>query len=365
MTTNLWLRQRWRDEFLTWNSSEHGNIQTVIIKSDLIWRPDIVLYNRIHEEGWSDTPDTNVRVSSTGDVIWGYPATILSSCVMDISNFPYDVQRCPMKFGSWTYNGNDLNLINFTNKGDTDNFIRNEEWTVQSFEVERNEVVYSCCPGVPFPDVTYTVVIRRRSLYYNYYVMAPNVLLAVLALLGFFLPPDSGEKLSLSITLLLALMVFMQLVTDTLPPLSTSIPAISVFFGAIIVLVGLSSALTIFILTLHFRGPYVRPVPKWLRTIFFLGPPKARTTVINNNKHLHQSGEPEVTQSPRREVNEPSALGRIEKVMNHFRDEEEIITYKRRLEKDWKVLAMRIDRCLFIVFTLVFIIATGAILGTA
>ncbi|KAI8500712.1 acetylcholine-gated cation-selective channel [Branchiostoma belcheri] len=360
LTTNLWLRKRWRDEFLTWNSSEYGNIKTAIFKSDLIWRPDIVLYNRIHEEGWSETPDTNARVSSTGDVTWGHPATILSSCVMDISHFPYDVQRCPMKFGSWTYNGRQLNLVNFTDKGDTDNFVRNGEWTLVSFGLERNEVVYS---SGTYPDVTYMVVIRRRSLYYTYYVIAPGVLLSLLALLGFLLPPDSGEKLSLSITLLLALMVFMQLVTERLPPLSTSIPAIGTFFGAIILLVTFSSGLTIFILSVHFRGPHIRPVPTWLRKIFFLGPPRVRTTVIKYVKQPEAPGGGESTTQGT--GNQRSALGRINKVISQFREDEEVKSYKRGLEKEWKILAYRMDRCLFVGFLIALMIAIGVTIGTA
>ncbi|XP_078579523.1 neuronal acetylcholine receptor subunit alpha-10-like [Branchiostoma floridae x Branchiostoma japonicum] len=369
MTTNLWIRRRWRDEFLTWNISKYNNIKTVNFKSELIWRPDIVLYNRVHEEGWSETPDTNVRVSSTGDVIWGAPATIISSCVMDIARFPYDIQRCPMKFGSWTYNGLHLNLVNFTNKGDTVNFIRNGEWTLESFGLQRNEVVYSSDLSVTYPDVTFTVVIRRRSLYYTYYFITPGVIMCFLSLLGFFLPPDSGEKLSLNITLLLAMVVFMQVVADRLPPLSTSIPAIGTFYGVIILLMTFSSALTIFTLTLHFRGPYIRPVPNWLRSMFFLGPPKARVTVMTNNKyvkHSPQSEESEETESVQRRGDLLSpALGRIEKVMNHLLDDEKKMKYKRGLEKEWKILAMKIDRCLFVVFVLALIIATGVVLGTA
>ena len=61
---------------------------------------------------------------------------------------------------------------------------------------KRNEVFYDCCPE-PYLDVTFTIKIRRRTLYYFFNLIVPCVLIASMAVLGFTLPPDSGEKLSL------------------------------------------------------------------------------------------------------------------------------------------------------------------------
>ena len=56
---------------------------------------------------------------------------------------------------------------------------------------------YECCPGVPYIDITFTIKIRRRTLYYFFNLIVPCVLIASMAVLGFTLPSDSGEKLSL------------------------------------------------------------------------------------------------------------------------------------------------------------------------
>lgn len=60
----------------------------------------------------------------------------------------------------------------------------------------RNERFYDCCKE-PYPDVTFTVVMRRRTLYYGLNLLVPCVLISTLALLVFLLPADSGEKISL------------------------------------------------------------------------------------------------------------------------------------------------------------------------
>ena len=62
---------------------------------------------------------------------------------------------------------------------------------------------YACCPE-PFPDVTFIVNIRRRILYYLYNVIFPCIMMSALTLLVFCLPPDSGEKITMGITVLLA-----------------------------------------------------------------------------------------------------------------------------------------------------------------
>lgn len=46
-------------------------------------------------------------------------------------------------------------------------------------------------------------MIRRRTLYYFFNLIVPCVLIASMAVLGFTLPPDSGEKLSLGNTITL------------------------------------------------------------------------------------------------------------------------------------------------------------------
>ena len=74
-------------------------------------------------------------------------------------------------------------------------------WDLPNSEVlgvpaTRNEVIYDCCPE-PYLDITFIVKIRRRTLYYFFNLIVPCLLIASMAILGFTLPPDSGEKLSL------------------------------------------------------------------------------------------------------------------------------------------------------------------------
>ena len=54
----------------------------------------------------------------------------------------------------------------------------------------------------------------------------------VLTVTAFYLPPESGERITLVITNLLAMTVFMLLVADIMPSTSEVIPVISIYFSS-------------------------------------------------------------------------------------------------------------------------------------
>ena len=38
--------QRWTDDMMKWNPAEFGDLESLKIVSDQLWKPDIVVYNR-------------------------------------------------------------------------------------------------------------------------------------------------------------------------------------------------------------------------------------------------------------------------------------------------------------------------------
>ena len=65
---------------------------------------------------------------------------------------------------------------------------------------------------------------RRGSQFYVVNLIAPCLLIFVVSFLGFFLPVESGDKVSLDTTILLALVVFLLMVGETMPPIPDVIP---------------------------------------------------------------------------------------------------------------------------------------------
>ncbi|XP_062281825.1 neuronal acetylcholine receptor subunit alpha-9-II [Scomber scombrus] len=260
----LWIRQTWHDPYLKWNKEDYDGLDVIHIPSSLVWRPDLVLYNKADDD-FSGPMDTNVRLRYNGEITWDAPAITKSSCVVDVSYFPFDSQECNLTFGSWTYNGNQVDIIMGMDSGDLSDFVENVEWECHGMPATKNVIMYGCCSD-PYPDITYTVLLQRRSRFYIFNLLLPCFLISFLAPLGFYLPADSGEKVSLGVTVLLALTVFQLMVAESMPP-SESVPLIGKYYIATMTMVTASTALTIFIMNIHFCGAEAKPVPHWAKVL--------------------------------------------------------------------------------------------------
>nr|XP_040042540.1 neuronal acetylcholine receptor subunit alpha-7-like isoform X1 [Gasterosteus aculeatus aculeatus] len=263
MITNAWLQLHWTDIYLSWNQESYPGVQNLRFPSNLVWVPDILLYNSA-DERFDATFHTNVLVNASGSCQYIPPGILKSTCYIDVRWFPFDVQKCDLKFGSWTHDGwlLDLQMMDV----DISTYIPNGEWDLVGVPAKRNELYYDCCKE-PYPDVTFTVTMRRRTLYYGLNLLIPCVLISGLALLVFLLPADSGEKISLGITVLLSLTVFMLLVAEIMPATSDSVPLIAQYFASTMMIVGLSVVVTVLVLQFHHHDPYGGKMPKWVRVI--------------------------------------------------------------------------------------------------
>ncbi|MED6252677.1 hypothetical protein ATANTOWER_015234 [Ataeniobius toweri] len=209
--------------------------------------------------------DTNVVIRHDGQMMWDSPAITKSSCKVDVSFFPFDGQQCRFTYGSWTYNGNQLDILNAMESADLADLVENVEWEVLGMPAKKNIVLYGCCAD-PYPDVTYTLKLKRRASFYVFNLLIPCVMISFLAPLGFYLPADSGEKVSLGVTVLLALTVFQLLVAEIMPP-SENVPLIGKYYIATMTMITASTTLTIFIMNIHHCGPDAKPVPRWAKKV--------------------------------------------------------------------------------------------------
>uniref|UniRef100_A0A1A7YNM9 Neurotransmitter-gated ion-channel ligand-binding domain-containing protein n=1 Tax=Iconisemion striatum TaxID=60296 RepID=A0A1A7YNM9_9TELE len=168
--TNAWLQLYWTDVYLSWNPENYPGVQNLRFPSDQIWTPDILLYNSA-DERFDATFHTNVLVNASGYCQYIPPGILKSTCYIDVRWFPFDVQKCDLKFGSWTHNGwlLDLQMLDV----DTSTYISNGEWDLVGVPAKRNELYYECCKE-PYPDVTFTVTMRRRTLYYGLNLLIPS-----------------------------------------------------------------------------------------------------------------------------------------------------------------------------------------------
>ncbi|XP_010224003.1 PREDICTED: neuronal acetylcholine receptor subunit alpha-2 [Tinamus guttatus] len=352
MTTNVWLKQEWSDYKLRWNPADFDNVTSIRVPSEMIWIPDIVLYNNADGE-FAVTHMTKAHLFSNGKVKWVPPAIYKSSCSIDVTFFPFDQQNCKMKFGSWTYDKAKIDLENMEHHVDLKDYWESGEWAIINAIGTYNSKKYDCCTEI-YPDITFCFIIRRLPLFYTINLIIPCLLISCLTVLVFYLPSDCGEKITLCISVLLSLTVFLLLITEIIPSTSLVIPLIGEYLLFTMIFVTLSIIITVFVLNVHHRSPSTHKMPRWVRSFFlnfiprwlFMKRPPALPPGAAGQYDLHAARplSPGILK----------ALEGVQYIADHLRAEDADFSVK----EDWKYVAMVIDRIFLWMFIIVCLLGT-------
>ncbi|XP_022686204.1 acetylcholine receptor subunit alpha-like 1 isoform X2 [Varroa jacobsoni] len=312
MTTNVWVNQEWSDHKLRWDPTEYGGVTELYVPAEQIWLPDIVLYNNA-DGNYEVTIMTKAIINNEGTVIWNPPAIYKSSCLMDVQYFPFDQQLCSMKFGSWTYDGfmvdlkhiRDVHSVDLVPLGiDLTEFYLSVEWDIMSVPAKRTEKFYACCEE-PYPDITFNITLRRKTLFYTVNLIIPCVGISCLSILVFYLPSDSGEKVSLSISIMLSLTFFLLVLVEIIPPTSLAMPLLGKYLVFTMILVTVSVLVAIAVLNVHFRSPSTHKMSPWVRRVFIRVLPRL---LLMRSPQYKIEIEDETTQHP---SNVPASVSQI------------------------------------------------------
>ncbi|VDO74962.1 unnamed protein product [Heligmosomoides polygyrus] len=368
MHTNVWPTMRWKDYQMQWDPRFYGNIETIRVPPDKVWLPDIVLFNNA-DGNYLVSFYSNVVVEHTGEMLWVPPAVYKSSCIIDVEYFPFDEQVCALTFGSWTFKKEEVQI----------------SYLMGRKQVELNDYSFSGIwdvmevPGLLIEDrskISYQIRIRRKTLFYTVILILPTVLMAFLSMMVFYLPCEASEKITLAISILLALVVFLLLVSKILPPTSSTIPLMAKYLLMTFVMNMITIMVTVVIINVYFRGPATHTMPQWVRTLFLTLELKRAREERRQRRGLrgvlqairggqtsrsNGSGEdevPEIRAADNSGLSKEAtqAIDAIEYITCHLTRDND---YKRQCD-EWKFVSMVLDRLLLYIF---FAATTGGTLG--
>ena len=214
---NLWVRLNWNDNYLEWDSNI-SSLDFLSVENDEVWVPDIELLNA------ASLPDIytlkgGMNLYKNGDIMWSNPAIFKFSCPLELQYFPFDTQRCKMKFSSWIYNKKMLNLHPHNDESkqiDILNSFSHSEWEIKSVKVRNYNEKRPCCPNLEFKVNEYTIRLKRYPHYYNI-SMGMTISLVIVNFIIMLIKPDNISRTSTAVFIPLTILALQLTLADKIP----------------------------------------------------------------------------------------------------------------------------------------------------
>lgn len=164
------------------------------------------------------------------------------------------------------FSGLKLNLVVGADNVEMTEYAHSPEFDLLEVQQQKSTVIYATAmePPTPYIDITFTLHIGRKSLYYLYSVITPCIIFSILTLVVFCLPPESREKVTLGIMVLLGLVMMLWAIADKLPQNGLSIPLIGIYIIVVIVMAAISVIMSAVVLCCCSPGSSCRKVPNWI-----------------------------------------------------------------------------------------------------
>ncbi|OWF37865.1 neuronal acetylcholine receptor subunit beta-2-like [Mizuhopecten yessoensis] len=348
--THLLFMLQWTDEYIRWDSEEYDNITVVNLPLLDVWVPPMVLVNPADSYGFlsKEKDMLLVQYSSEGLAMLLFATYLESTCKPFIKYFPFDSHTCHLMISHLGYSLGEV--ISVPSHVYLDQLVDNGQWTVDALNLTAKFIVAGNNAS-RYVDLSIQLSRRPEFLLLNLFI--PIAFLICMNLFVFFLPAECGEKASYSITVLLSLAIFMTIVMDQLPPLSTDVPVVSIILCIHLANNVIVCTCTILSLNYHHRSD-TRDIPCHLRCLTMLV--TWRTYKSNCNTKDVLTGKTPESMSPRAKTN--LGVTGTDGITHHAVVSEDI---DRRPILTWQIVSHAIDRWNFSICIMITIMEMGLV----
>ncbi|XP_077343390.1 gamma-aminobutyric acid receptor subunit rho-1 isoform X2 [Lithobates pipiens] len=240
-TMTLYLRHYWKDERLSFPST---NNQSMTFDGRLvkkIWVPDMFFVHSkrsfIHD---TTTDNIMLRVQPDGKVLYSLRVTVTAMCNMDFSRFPLDTQSCSLEIESYAYTEDDLMLYwkNGNESLKTDERISLSQFLIQEFHTTTRLAFYSSTGWYNRLYINFTL--RRHIFFFLLQTYFPATLMVMLSWVSFWIDRRAvPARVPLGITTVLTMSTIITGVNASMPRVSY-IKAVDIYLWVSFVFVFLS-----------------------------------------------------------------------------------------------------------------------------
>ena len=218
---------QWTDELLTWNGNDFGNINRLVLPlKDNIWLPDIMNFNAAYLPGEFGQKHAFPILHSFGLVTLWTTVNFETQCLIHTKKFPLDTQYCSISFSTLSSTDDEVRLRNTQNSTNIEYYTDTAEWSIIENYVTTD--IYFL-DGLPYRYIIYNLTLKRTCTSCIIDNIFPILVLAFLNLLSFFVPSESGEKLTFPMSIFLTLAVFLTIIMMSLPESVDGVSYLSTF----------------------------------------------------------------------------------------------------------------------------------------
>lgn len=350
--TSGWSSLRWTDAYLSWDPEKYGGLKTINCSPDFVWIPDIVLYDDFQTEksfgSHVDQIQNRLSINHTGAIVWALKTIFKTKCHMEIYYYPFDSQKCPFRYGSWSHGVGRIEILPSSHIK-IDPHAKPYGWALLNYTTTLIKKDYA---EEVYHYVEFTVTFHRLAFLTAVNLILPPIVIGTLVLHAFVLPAASGERLALAITLLLAMIFFIINMGYLMPSDSLVLPLLYRFFLSTVGQIVLQIIALIFGMQLYHKKAHEPPMPQWVREFildkiaYLLG-----TRTVDDISDINSLSSTEMEtiiefgyvpnlSSKMLIINGP--YGVSSKFDPH---KEDAITLK-----EWSIVALTVDRCLYVFF---------------
>ncbi|XP_067432646.1 5-hydroxytryptamine receptor 3A-like [Thunnus thynnus] len=243
----VWVTMMWNNERISWDPAQFCGITQISVPRDMLWKPDLFIYEMIQKDDSPQNP--YMYVSYDGTITSEEDMKVVSTCKMDVHKFPFDTQKCNISIGSAIHCVDEIRLIPFSNSSRATQFSREMmktqgEWEFLQLSVASYNFTFD---NKPWEQLIYTFTMKRRPLLHVINFLLPILFFLCLDLASYFISDHRGEKLGFKVTVLLAISVLLLILNDILPSMSNKTPLIATYCIVIFALMLLSLLETILV----------------------------------------------------------------------------------------------------------------------
>ncbi|XP_064636425.1 glycine receptor subunit alpha-2-like [Lineus longissimus] len=184
---SVFFRQRWRDSRLAYTAYTTP-LTLGFARVGEIWVPDSFFNNeKTGIQHAVTVPNKLLRIYPDGEVLYSQRVTLKLACVMDLTFYPMDAQKCRINVETYGYTSNEMMYVWYKNSDDAVQFYENitlPEYAVHVDKIKRDNCTVEYITGT-YSCLSVEFYIKREIAFFVTQTFIPSILIVFLSFVSF------------------------------------------------------------------------------------------------------------------------------------------------------------------------------------